>query len=138
LHHEVDICLDTFPSNGVTTTCHAVWMGVPTLCVHGESLVSRGAMAVMRHVGLSDFVAADQDEFVQKGVSWAGKLDALANVRSALRERFNGSALGQPELIATALESAFRTMWQRWCDGASPVSFEVFRDLCRPAKSGDQ
>lgn len=122
LHQEVDICLDTFPSNGVTTTCHAVWMGVPTLCLNGKSMASRGAMAVMNHVGLQDFVADDQDGFVKRGLYWANNPAALAEVRATLRERFNGSALGQPVLITEALENAFRTMWKTWCHGLLAAS----------------
>jgi predicted O-linked N-acetylglucosamine transferase (SPINDLY family) len=122
LHQEVDICLDTFPSNGVTTTCHAVWMGVPTLCLNGKSMASRGAMAVMNHVGLQDFVADDQDGFVKRGLFWANNPAALADVRATLRERFNWSALAQPALIAEDLENAFRAMWKAWCHGLVAAS----------------
>lgn len=124
-HHEADICLDTFPSSGVTTTCHALWMGVPTLCQEGASMTSRGAMAVMSHVGLNGFVAKDQDDFVAKGIHWANNLETLANIRQTLRERFNESNLGQPALIADSLESAFRTMWQNWCKNLPAESFKV-------------
>lgn len=125
LHHEVDICLDTFPSNGVTTTCHAVWMGVPTLCLEGHSMTSRGALAVMRHVGLDDFVATNQDDFVAKGVHIATHLQQLADIRVELRSRFNASALAKPEMIADALGIAFRKMWQTWVDNAPAQSFEI-------------
>ncbi|HEX5337627.1 MAG TPA: glycosyltransferase, partial [Gallionella sp.] len=125
LHHQADICLDTFPSSGVTTTCHAVWMGVPTLCLNGNSMTSRGAQAVMSHVGLQDFVAEDHEDFVRRGVGFAHNLIALAEVRRTLRDSFNRSALGQPAVIAAGLESAFRTMWTNWCQGLPPATFEV-------------
>lgn len=125
LHQEVDICLDTFPSNGVTTTCHAVSMGVPTLCLNGQSLTSRAAMAVMKHVGLDDFVAEDAADFVKKGVYWAEHLQSLSDVRLSLRERFDASALAKPEMLADALEQAFRRMWQTWCNALPAAGFEI-------------
>lgn len=125
LHHEVDICLDTFPSNGVTTTCHALWMGVPTLCIEGDRMASRGAMAVMRHVGLDNFVGLNEAEFLRQGLFWANSLEQLAEVRMSLRSRFEQSPLAQPEVIAEGLERAFRQMWHAWCNGLPTVSFEV-------------
>ena len=127
LHHEVDLCLDTFPSNGVTTTCHAAWMGVPTLCLQGDRLSSRAAMAVMHHMALDQFVAVDEADFVSKGVAWAQQLTALAEIRQSMRDRFNRSALAQPEMLADAIGQAFRQMWQRWCDSQPAQSFRIDR-----------
>lgn len=115
LHQKVDICLDTYPSNGVTTTCHAAWMGVPTLCIAGDRLASRGAMAVMSHLGLQNFVATDQDDFINKAIKLANDLSELVKIRATLRQRFNASALSQPKLVADSLGSEFRLMWSRWC-----------------------
>lgn len=125
LHHEVDICLDTFPSNGVTTTCHAVSMGVPTLCITGNSMTSRGGMAIMQHIGMNDFVVENEQAFVEKGLYWANHTAELSEVRNTLREKFNQSALAKPEQLAMSLEQAFRHMWQIWCDGQSASTFKV-------------
>ncbi|MCX5864198.1 MAG: tetratricopeptide repeat protein [Deltaproteobacteria bacterium] len=133
LHQQVDICLDTFPYNGGTTTCHALWMGVPTLTLAGATMPGRVGAAVLSQVGLEGFIAHDQSDFVQKGVQWANDLATLAEVRAGLRARFTQSALGQPALIAAALERALRIMWQRWCAGLPAESFEVSRqDLGSP------
>jgi predicted O-linked N-acetylglucosamine transferase (SPINDLY family) len=125
LHHHVDICLDTFPSNGVTTSCHSAWMGVPTLCLHGERLASRGALAVMQHLGLEQFIANDAADFVRQGVLLATDIDALTKVRSVLRSRFAESALAQPAMIASAVEQALVQMWQRWCQQQPAESFQI-------------
>jgi hypothetical protein len=125
LHHQVDICLDTFPYNGGTTTLHAIWMGVPTLTLAGGTVPARQGAALLGHVGLEEFVAQDAADFVRKGLRWTGDVAALAELRSGLRERFAHSALGRPELIAAGLESALRTMWQRWCAGLPPESFDA-------------
>ena len=125
LHRLVDICLDTSPYNGGTTTLHALWMGVPTLTIAGSALTSRVGATILSHVGLDAFIAQDDADFLQKGVAAASDINALSALRSSLRERVRDSAMGQPALIAGGLESALRTMWQRWCAGLPPTSFEA-------------
>ncbi len=125
LHHEVDICLDTFPSNGVTTTCHAAWMGVPTLCMHGQSLSSRGAMAIMSHVGLFNCIADNQDDYLNKAIHLVSNIENLMTVRATLRDRFATSALNQPALIAGSLDTAFQRMWKNWCQKNPARSFNI-------------
>jgi predicted O-linked N-acetylglucosamine transferase (SPINDLY family) len=123
LHHKIDICLDTFPYTGGTTTCHALWMGVPTLTVAGGTAASRAGAAVLGRVALDGFAADDADDFVRKGVAWADNLPALADIRAGMRDRFATSAVGQPAVIAAAFERALRVMWQRWCAGMPAESF---------------
>jgi len=125
LHHQVDICLDTIPANGVTTTCHAAWMGVPTLCMMGDRMISRGAQAVMRHLSLDDFVAADTAAYLAKACYFAENLAVLADTRRQLRSRFKQSLFSQPDIVANALNIAFRQMWKRWCAGKQAKAFAV-------------
>ena len=117
LHHEVDICLDTFPYCGGTTSWHAMWMGVPTLTLTGATVANRTGAAVMGVVGLDAFVAHDKEDFVRKGVAWATDIQALERLRLGMRERFLSSPAGRPDVIAGALAQAMRVMWQRWCEG---------------------
>jgi predicted O-linked N-acetylglucosamine transferase (SPINDLY family) len=128
LHHQVDVCLDTFPYNGGTTSLHALWMGVPTLTLAGATMVSRAGVSVLGHVGLDEFVVQDAPAFAAQGASWANRLPELAQLRAGLRGRFAQSAIGQPSLMAAALERALRTMWQRWCAGLPATSFDAGRD----------
>lgn len=125
LHRLVDICLDTSPYNGGTTTLHALWMGVPTLTIAGSTLTSRVGATILSHVGLDAFIAQDDADFIQKGVAAAKDISALSALRSSLRERVSQSTMGQPALIADGLEDALRTIWQRWCSGLPPTSFEA-------------
>jgi protein O-GlcNAc transferase len=125
LHHQVDICLDTFPYAGGTTTLHALWMGVPTLTLAGSTVAGRTGATILGHVGLDEFIARDQADFVQKGLAAAGNLAALAQLRAGLRERFAQSAIGRPDIIAAGLERALRIMWQHWCAGKPVESIEV-------------
>ncbi|WP_228522811.1 tetratricopeptide repeat protein [Methylophilus sp. 14] len=124
-YHMVDICLDTFPSNGVTTTAHALWMGVPTLCVAGDRLASRGAMALMQHLGLNDYIASSSAHYVQQATQVLSDLQALSDLRATMRTRFTQSPLAQAAPLAQTLSQALRQMWQRWCQGQAASSFAV-------------
>lgn len=120
LHHQVDICLDTYPYNGGTTTFHAAWMGVPTLTMSGASPVSRTGGSILGQLGLQEFHAKSSEAFVDISKNWSNRKPELAAVRASLRQRFAAAPLGQPPLITTKLEQAFRTMWQRWCNDLPP------------------
>ncbi|RKF42762.1 tetratricopeptide repeat protein [Paraburkholderia fungorum] len=124
-HFQVDICLDTFPYTGSTTVLNSLWMGVPTLTILGKTMASRAATAWLAHSGLDAFAAEDADDFVAKGVKLASDIPALASIRTALRERCMQSAPFRPELVAQSLSRAFRTMWQRWCNGLAPAAFSA-------------
>lgn len=128
-HYQVDICLDTFPYNGGTTTLHALWMGVPTLTLVGNTTAGRTGASILGHVGLDEFVASSIEDFIQKGVSWAANLATLSEIRTDLRQRIGKSVISQPRLIAAGLEQALRTMWRHWCAELPPRSFEVTREI---------
>ncbi|CAB3713505.1 O-linked N-acetylglucosamine transferase, SPINDLY family protein [Paraburkholderia rhynchosiae] len=124
-HFHVDICLDTFPYTGSTTVLNSLWMGVPTLTIAGDTLPSRAGTTWMSHVGLEQFLAADKEDFVRRGVALSSDLPALAALRTGLRERCNASAAFRPEVVASGLSQALRIMWKRWCEGLPAVAFQV-------------
>lgn len=128
LHEHVDVCLDTFPYTGGTTTAHALWMGVPTLTMAGRTPAGRQGAAILGQVGLQSFVATDADDFVRKGVRLAASVDALATMRARLRTRCDETPQRKPETIAIALEYALRLMWKRWCADLRPEAFAVATD----------
>lgn len=129
-HHRVDICLDTFPYAGSTTTLNALWMGVPTVTLAGLSIPTRGSASWLKRVDLDAFVAHDKDEFVRKAIALADDPDMLQTLRSGLRERCLASAPFHPDVVAQGLSVALRMMWRRWCAGDAPVSFDaVLPDL---------
>lgn len=125
LHHQVDICLSPFPYTGATTVCHALWMGVPTLTSTGPTNPSHSAVCYMAHLGLTSFVADDDDNFVRLGVFLSQNLDDLAALRASMRERFTSSVVGHPVVAAAGLERALRVMWERWCAGLPPEAIRV-------------
>ncbi|AQQ33994.1 tetratricopeptide repeat protein [Burkholderia cenocepacia] len=124
-HHHVDICLDTFPYAGSTTTLNALWMGVPTVTIAGQSIPTRGSSSWLRRVDLDAFIARDKEEFVGKALSLADDLDMLQTLRSGLRDRCLASAPFHPDVVAQGLSVALRMMWRRWCAGEAPVSFDA-------------
>ncbi|MBC3927434.1 tetratricopeptide repeat protein [Undibacterium sp. CY21W] len=128
LHHKVDVCLDTFPYTGGTTTNHALWMGVPTLTMVGATISGRQGASNLSHVGLQSlFVAEGPDDFVSKGSAIALQLRELSEIRMGLRQRFLDSAFCQQGLVADSFECALRHMWKRWCDDLAPATFEVIK-----------
>lgn len=125
MHYEADICLDTFPYNGATTTCLAMWMGVPTLTLAGSTAAGRPGASLLGHLNLQEFIADTQPHFVERALFWAEHLERLAQLRENLREHFRASHLGRPEEITHGLVLALRTMWKRWCSGESPSPIEI-------------
>ena len=125
LHEQVDICLDTAPYTGGTTNLYALWMGVPTLTMTGATLANRNGASISKHMGLDDFIALDDADFLAKGCRLAADLPYLAALRTQTRTRMTNAAIGQPALIAAGLDNALRTAWQRWCKGLPAIAFEA-------------
>jgi predicted O-linked N-acetylglucosamine transferase (SPINDLY family) len=114
-YHEIDIALDTFPHGGGMTTLDALWMGVPVVTSPGVTISSRLAAASLTAAGLTEFIAADLDGYVELAVAKAHDLSTLAELRLGLRQRMNASAFGDGVQYARAVEARYREMWGRWC-----------------------
>ncbi|MEO8881940.1 MAG: tetratricopeptide repeat protein [Devosia sp.] len=121
-YNRIDIGLDPFPYNGTTTTCEALWMGVPVLTLAGDRFIGRVGESILNSVGLPDWVAATADDYVAQAVSAASNFQSLAALRSGLRSQMAASPLCDTPRFARNLEAAFREMWIRWCAGQRPVS----------------
>lgn len=115
LYREIDIALDTFPYNGTTTTCEAIWMGVPVIALAGVTHASRVGVSLLTHVGHADFIAHDVDGYLKLAVELAGDPRRLQELRSSLRDTVRGSPLTDSVGFTRELESAYRNMWHRWC-----------------------
>jgi predicted O-linked N-acetylglucosamine transferase (SPINDLY family) len=116
---EVDVCLDTFPYNGTTTTCESLWMGVPVVTLAGRSHIARTGVSVLTNAGLPELVAEDIDAFVDVGVGLATDVPRLAALRRGMRERLRRSPLLAAEAYTRDFEAALRRLWQRWCQTRS-------------------
>ena len=114
-YHRVDIGLDTFPYNGTTTTCEALWMGVPVITVEGDTHVSRVGVSLLSNVGLPELIAKTSGEYISKAVNLAGDLERLKSLRGNLRKIMYRSPLCDAESFTANLENSYRSMWEAWC-----------------------
>jgi predicted O-linked N-acetylglucosamine transferase (SPINDLY family) len=114
LYDRIDIALDTFPYNGITTTCDAMWMGVPVLTPPGHVPQSRAALGLLTVVGLADFAVRNREAFIEASVRWANDLPALAALRGTLRQRMQSSPLMNHKQFARHMEAAYRTTWRNY------------------------
>ncbi len=116
LYNSVDIGLDTFPYNGATTTCEALWMGVPVIVLAGGRHVSRLGVSLLSRVGLKSLIAGKSEEYMEKAVQLAGDLKQLQELRTNLRDMMLNSTLTDASGFTHSLEEAFQKMWRQWCD----------------------
>ncbi len=110
-YSDVDMVLDTLPFTGCTTTCEALWMGVPTLTLCGDRLVGRQGVSLLRCVGLEDWIALDAQDFVAKAVKHAHDLEHLAALRTTLRHKMATSPLVDAPRFARHLENLLHALW---------------------------
>ena len=109
---EVDIILDTFPYTGATTTCEALWMGVPTVTLRGNVMVARQGAALMTAAGLPGWVADDHQQYVEKACDFAADLPGLATLRGAMRAQVRASPLFDTSRFAINLGNALVDIWR--------------------------
>jgi predicted O-linked N-acetylglucosamine transferase (SPINDLY family) len=112
---EIDIALDPFPMNGGITTWEALWMGVPVVAKFGNSPSSRCTAAILSALGLQDWVAESDEDYMALVLAKTANPEELARLRNTMRSRILTSPAGNPELYTRAVEAAYRDMWQRWC-----------------------
>ncbi|CAN5435737.1 hypothetical protein BH09PLA1_BH09PLA1_03670 [soil metagenome] len=116
LFNEVDVVLDTAPFGGGTTTCHALWMGVPVLTLVGERHSARMGLSIASCVGLADWAAHTPEQYVDLAISHASDGAKLAELRTSMRDRLRESALMNAARFTRHLEHAYRSSWIKWCE----------------------
>jgi protein O-GlcNAc transferase len=115
-YDSIDIALDTFPYPGGTTTCDALWMGVPTISLIGSAGYTRSGLSILSNIGLKNLATANEKEYLQTAINLASDLPGLANLRSTLRDRLKSSPLMNAPQFARDVEVCYRTAWKRWCN----------------------
>jgi predicted O-linked N-acetylglucosamine transferase (SPINDLY family) len=118
LYNTVDLCLDTTPYPGHTTTIDALWMGVPVVTLAGQTTVGRGGVSILSNMELTSLIARTPDEYVDIAVATVKDLDALAGLRLGLRERLGASPLMNARQFTGDLEEAYARMWSDYCENA--------------------
>ncbi len=110
-YDDIDIVLDTFPYPGGTTTCEALWMGVPTLTLSGDSLLARQGASLLTAAGMPDWIATDEAAYLAQASARAGNVAALSRLREGMRDRVRQSPLFDAPRFARHFEDA---LWQMW------------------------
>ena len=123
-YNQVDIALDTFPCNGGTTTCDALWMGVPVVTIQGPNFIGRQTATYLTKVGLADLVANSTQDYESCAVALAGEPARLAEIRRGLRPLV-AEHMFDYQTHADEMQAAFKEMWRRHLAGEKPEAFRV-------------
>jgi len=115
MYSEIDIALDTFPYHGTTTTCEAMYVGVPVVTLAGNSHVSRVGVSLLTNAGMAENVAGSEDEYVRIAAGLAGEGARLDSLRGGLRKQMMASPLCDTGAFAKRFQAALRVMWRDRC-----------------------
>jgi protein O-GlcNAc transferase len=109
----VDIALDNYPYNGVTTTCESLYVGVPVISLYGRNGVSRSGLSLLGTLGLGELTASTPEQYVEIAVALGSDLSRLEQLRASLRARFEQSSLRDETRFTAKFEDLFRTAWRQ-------------------------
>ncbi len=109
----VDISLDPFPFPGGTTSVEGLWMGVPLITLRGDRLISHQGEGILHNAGQAEWVAEDEEDYVNKAVKYATDLEYLSSLRTRLRKQVMASPLFDAPRFARNLEAVLWEMWKK-------------------------
>jgi predicted O-linked N-acetylglucosamine transferase (SPINDLY family) len=110
----MDIALDTFPYNGTTTTCEALWMGVPVVSLRGDRHSARVGASLLAAAGCAGWVVDSAERYMQVAMALSRDRNGLVGLRSGLRERVRNSSLCAAAEHARGVEIAYEEMYEAW------------------------
>lgn len=113
-YSHIDIALDPFPYNGGTTTCEALWMGVPVITQAGNRFVSRVGATILTNAGFPAWVTHSPDQYIEQAAALAADPEALSRIRAGLRGAVQHSTLGDTTQFTRRWEHALRMVWREW------------------------
>ncbi|MBL8178529.1 MAG: tetratricopeptide repeat protein [Bryobacterales bacterium] len=114
----IDIALDTSPYNGGTTTCEALWMGVPVITQAGDRFVSRVGATILTNAGFPAWVTHSPQDYLARAAALAADPARLADIRATLRHTVRQSTLGDTAQFTRRWEHALRMVWHNWIRSA--------------------
>jgi predicted O-linked N-acetylglucosamine transferase (SPINDLY family) len=118
MYNEIDIALDPFFYNGTTSTCEALWMGVPVLNLVGDAHLGRVGESLLTAAGMPECATHGPERFMQQ----ADKLVKNRPSRRELRERVRNSPLMDASAFARNFEEALRRMWRSYLGGVDSAA----------------
>ena len=114
LYNNIDIGLDTFPYNGVTTTFEALWSGVPVLVMKGFNFNSRCGESININLGMIEMIARDEEDYILKAIKLSKNIDYLSEIRKTLREKANKSPLFDSESFGHDFTKLIKSIWENY------------------------
>ncbi len=93
LYDKIDLCLDTFPFPGVTTTFEALWKNVPVITKAGYNFNSRCGESILRNANIENFIATNNEDYIEKAVYYASNINELDNIRKILFNKIKETPL---------------------------------------------
>lgn len=115
LYSRLHVALDTFPYHGTTTTCEALWMGVPVVSLTGRTHASRVGLSLLNAVGAPELAAADEDAYVRIAADLARDYNRIVDLRTRLRRQMRASPLCDEPGFVARLETFYRRAWRERC-----------------------
>ena len=119
LYSRMHVALDTFPYHGATTTCEALWMGVPVVSLAGDRHAARVGASLLAAAGWPELVASTPEEFARLAARLATDRSRLAEFRATARDRLRTSPLLDSAAYAARFHAALRDCWRRHCGAAA-------------------
>lgn len=104
-YNNIDIALDPIPYNGTTTTCEALWMGVPVLTLVGKMHRQRVSYSILKNIGVEDTIAYSEDEFVEIARYLANNISQLTELRHKVSTGIRNSILCNPQKFTHQFET---------------------------------
>jgi protein O-GlcNAc transferase len=116
VYHQVDVALDPFPYNGTTTTCEALWMGVPVVTLRGDRHAGRVGASLLTQAGLPELIGVNVENYVDIAATLAADPARLKILRETMRARIAASSLCDAPAFARKIETTYRALWRRLCE----------------------
>lgn len=111
LYNEIDIALDTFPYNGVTTSFEALWMGVPIMAIEGTTHQSRVTYSILKNLDLTELSSGTIEGYINKTNDLALDFDKIVNYKKNIRQFLLDSKLLDSVKFTKELEAKFLELY---------------------------
>jgi predicted O-linked N-acetylglucosamine transferase (SPINDLY family) len=129
VYGRIDVALDTYPYHGTTTTCDALWMGVPVVTLAGPAHVSRVGASLLTRVGLADLIAENEDAYIARALELARDLPRREALRRELRARMETGGLSDGARFARVFGEAMQRAYAERATALEAEGLRVTRDV---------
>ena len=115
-YNKIDIALDPFPYSGGTTSFEAIFMGVPLLTKKGSKSVSRSAQSINHNIGMSDWIADNENEYIVKAIEFSKNFEKLSEIKKSILQNTSKSPLFNDSLFAEQFKNLILQIWRKFLD----------------------